>query len=222
MQTVQAFFSFFLKKDGGAYNRSQLLIDYLVVALLKSMFRRNKNKPDDHALVAACRRGEKSALRQLYEQNYRTMYGVCLRYCRSSEDAQDVLQDAFVKVFDRLGDWQGSGSLAGWIRRIVVGTAIDRYRSLRPELALRVEEPDWETSDEAATVALPDEGQAEVLAAAIRALPDRCRLVFNLFAIEGYSHAEIAAELNITEGTSKSQLAYARKQLQATLQPILF
>ncbi len=186
------------------------------------MFRRNKVKLDDHALVAACQRGEEWALRQLYEVHYRTMYGVCLRYCRSEADAQDVLQDAFVKVFGRIGDWRGTGSLAGWIRRIVVGTAIDRYRNLRPELALRVAEPDWESTEEVGPCVLPDEGHAEVLAAAIRSLPDRCRLVFNLFVIEGYSHAEIAAELNISEGTSKSQLAYARKQLQTILQPLFF
>lgn len=185
------------------------------------MLRWNKDNREDRSLVKACQAGDEAAMRRLYERHYRTMFAVCLRYCRSREDAQDVLQEAFVSVFRKLEEWRGDGSLEGWIRRVVVGKAIDFYRSQKKIMNL-YEDAEIIDADGSPWLdhGLENQSTAEALAAAIRQLPDRSRLVFNLFAVEGYSHKEIAQELGIEEGTSKSQLAHARKLLQKYLQPV--
>ena len=138
------------------------------------------------------------------------MYAVCLRYARNSEDAQDILQDGFVRAFEKLGQFRGEGSFEGWIRRIMIHTALRAYQRRRFEFEKDTLEdsPDPGTAPEA----LSRLSEAELLELIAR-LPDGYRVIFNLVAIEGYSHTEVAEALDIQESTSRSQLTKARKWL---------
>ena len=143
------------------------------------------------------------------------MLAVCMRYARHRMEAEDMLQDAFVKVFEHLGQFQFKGALEGWIRRIVVNTAIkayDRKSFTHEQIGI---DPTW---DSASDLPLSDmQLQEKDLLNMINQLPDGYRIVFNLYAIEGYSHQEIGEMLGIQESTSRSQLVKARKQLQTQL-----
>ena len=162
-------------------------------------------------LVRDCLRGDPRAQRALYDTYAEVMLGVCCRYIRTQADAEDVLQEAFVRVFTRLGQYRGSGELGGWIRRIVVHTALNFLK--RPS---RIHEPLSFTEEGPEPVSdldpVPDL-EAKELAEMIRSLPAGFRTVFNLYAIEGYSHAEIASLMNIREVTSRSQYLRARAAL---------
>ena len=163
------------------------------------------------ALLAACRRREPAAQRTLYARFAGRMLGVARRYVRSVAEAEDVLQDAFVKVFTHLGEFRAEGSLEGWVRRIVVTTALNHWQSgqHRRQQLLLDDVPEPFASDADAFDRL---GVAEVLAL-MEQLPDGCRMVLNLYAVDGYTHGEIAELLGIQESTSKAQLSKARKQL---------
>ena len=162
-------------------------------------------------LIAACRRHHPAAQRELYARYASLMLGVARRYTHSLDEAEDILQDAFIKVFNRLGDFRGDGSFEGWVRRIVVTTALNYWQSgqhRRQQLLLDdVPEPFAPDAD-----AFDRLSVAEVLAL-MEQLPDGCRLVLNLYAVDGYTHGEIAELLGIQESTSKAQLSKARKQL---------
>jgi RNA polymerase sigma-70 factor (ECF subfamily) len=162
-------------------------------------------------LLAACRRREPAAQRALYARYAGRMLGVARRYVRSVPEAEDILQDAFVKAFTHLQEFRADGSFEGWLRRIVVTTALNHWQSgqhRRQQLLLEdAPEPFAPDAD-----AIDRLGVAEVLAL-IERLPDGCRLVLNLYAIDGYTHGEIAELLGIQESTSKAQLSKARKQL---------
>ncbi|NDC79366.1 MAG: RNA polymerase sigma factor [Chitinophagia bacterium] len=147
----------------------------------------------------------------LYRKYSARMYAVCLRYAGSADDAKDFLQEGFVKVYRNLERFRGEGSFEGWMRRIFVRTAIEHLRARRLQTAPLPEGHD--TDDESGWSAL-DGLALEDLMRMIRLLPDGYRTVFNLYAVEGYSHREIGEMLGISEGTSKSQLARARKALQ--------
>jgi RNA polymerase sigma factor (sigma-70 family) len=162
-------------------------------------------------LLRRCLLYEPAAQRALYARYAGRMMGVARRYVRSVAEAEDILQDAFVKVFTRLADFRAEGSLEGWIRRIVVTTAINYWQSgqhRRQQLPLD-ELPDLPATD---STALDRLSVAEVLAL-IEQLPDGCRMVLLLYAVDGYTHGEIAELLGIQESTSKAQLSKARKQL---------
>lgn len=167
----------------------------------------------EHDWVADCLKGDRKAQRELYEHYAGKMLGVCLRYVRGREDAEEVLALAFVKVFGKLADYRSEGSLEGWIRAIVVREALSYLRSHKNVFdALeedRLDAPSLATTD--------GEHNLEALLQLVQALPTGYRTVFNLHALEGYSHAEIAVLLNITESTSKSQLFKARNTLQMWL-----
>lgn len=138
------------------------------------------------------------------------MYGVCLRYARSSSDAADILQEGFVKVFTKLGQYGFQGSFEGWIRKIMVNTALRQYQRQRFEREESGLErlPDYPVDPDALALL----SEAELLRLIAR-LPEGYRIVFNLVAIEGYSHAEVAERLEIQESTSRSQLTKARRWL---------
>lgn len=166
---------------------------------------------DDTELVSACRDGDPAAQRSLYQRFYRRLFGLCLRYTSSVADAEDVMQEGFIKVFRHLDQFKGDGSLEGWVRRIMVRTAISWHRKKSrmfftelPEAAPGVELPPEQLSRL---------GEQE-LVSMIQKLPTGYRTVFNLYAIEGFNHREIADMLKISEGTSKSQYARARAQLR--------
>lgn len=168
----------------------------------------------DQELVLGCLREERKYQETLYARFSRRMYAVCLRYARHQLEAQDLLQDGFVRVFDKLHHFRMEGSLEGWIRRVMVTTCISQYR----KKAFKQERFGLESlpEDPVEPLALDAIGQAE-LQTLIADLPDGYRLVFNLFAIEGYDHAEIAGMLGCGESTSRSQLAKARRMLQQRL-----
>ena len=148
--------------------------------------------------------------RALYEQFAGKMYGVCLRYARNSSDAADILQDGFLKVYTKLGQFGHQGSFEGWIRRIMVNTALRAYQKQRFEMETSGYERLPESPVDPDAVAALSEAE---LLAVIRRLPDGYRTIFNLVAIEGYSHAEAAEMMGIQESTSRSQLTKARRWL---------
>ena len=139
------------------------------------------------------------------------MFGICMRYAANSEDAKDILQDAFVKVFVNLGKFKGTGSLEGWMRRIFVNTAIRHYRKKNQLYAISEKQEENISNHEVSAL---DALEADDIIRLISELPNGYRTVFNLFAVEGYSHREIATMMNISEGTSKSQYARAKAWLQ--------
>ncbi len=139
------------------------------------------------------------------------MYGLCLRYACDETEARDILQDGFVKVFQNLKQFRFQGSFEGWVRRIMVNTALERFRK-EDHLTASIEEVDFQ--DPPGYEDVFSELSAQDLLQMIRDLSPQYRVVFNLYAIEGYSHKEISQMLNISEGTSKSNLSRARSILQ--------
>src|SRR5579863_6830567 len=166
---------------------------------------------DHHQLVNDCLRGDAVAQRQLYDEFAGSMLGVCYRYTKSMTDAEDVLQDVFIMVFRNLHQFSFSGELGGWVRRIMVNTAINYLKKNRRYQAdlLFTEGALNPVSDDDPEVTLSTKELAEL----IRQLPPGYQAIFNLHAIEGYSHVEIGKILGIKEGTSRSQYARARSLL---------
>lgn len=155
-------------------------------------------------------RGSAQCQRQLYERFAGKMYAVCLRYARTPADAADMLQEGFVKVFSKIDQFQFQGSFEGWIRRIMVNTALRAYQRRHFEQEQSGLEQLPEVSVDPDAVATLSEAELLTL---IGQLPEGYKLIFNLVAIEGYSHAEAAIMLGIQESTSRSQLTKARRWL---------
>lgn len=171
---------------------------------------------DDLTLVNECAKGNSKAQRALFDKFAPKMLAVCQRYLRNNQEAEDVLQDGFVKVFQKIVDFKMEGSLEGWIRRIVVNTALDTIRKNKKLLDdVQVEEVQYKVSFTDHQFDGMDLAQLMKL---INEMPDGYRIVFNMFAIEGYSHKEIADTLGVTENTSKSQYSRARAFLRTQLE----
>lgn len=166
----------------------------------------------EHDIIKGCLQQDRRMQALLYNRFSPKLYAVCLRYMGNEEDAQDVLQDAFIKVFRNIDKYRGEGSLEGWLRRIVVNTAIEHIRR-KQLLVSGITEKEEQTIENKTASAFDKIGEKELLEM-IRSLSPGYRTVFNLFVIEGFSHKEIAELLNINEGTSKSQLARAKMILQ--------
>ena len=162
-------------------------------------------------LLKDCKRGKAQSQEALYRRFASAMYGLCLQYANNEEDAQDIMQEGFIKVFAKLDQVKNPAALPGWIRRVMINTALERYRS--QVVLQRVDEVREEHHAESGNDALDSLGCDE-LVALIQTLSPRYRMVFNLYAIEGYSHQEISDELGISIGTSKSNLSRARTILQ--------
>ena len=173
---------------------------------------------NDSALVKKCIEGDSQAQRMLFEKFAPKMLGVCMRYAKNTEQAEDVLQDGFIKVFTKLSHYSGNGSLEGWIRRIIVNTALDDIRkNVKFQDRVSVDDVDYKLDTNSHIL----EGlMAEDLMKLINEMPSGYKVVFNMFAIEGYSHKEIAMQLNISENTSKSQYSRARAYLKVKLEEI--
>jgi RNA polymerase sigma-70 factor (ECF subfamily) len=167
--------------------------------------------PDDYDLIRGCLQNNAAMQKMLYDKYAAKLFGIALRYAHSQEDAKDILQDGFVKVFKNLSKFKGTGSFEGWMRRIMVNTAIEHYR--KKNHTYEIQESHEESITDRDLTAL-DKLAAEEILNMVKALPNGYRTVFNLFAIEGFSHKEIADMLNISEGTSKSQYARAKALLQ--------
>jgi RNA polymerase sigma factor (sigma-70 family) len=178
-----------------------------------------KNQPlsaltDEKSLIEGCLKGYESYQFELYKRYAGKMMVVCKRYAGSKQEAEDFLQEAFIRIYDKLNTYQFSGSLEGWIRRVVVHTALNKIRSRKRYDDLSEDLP---IVDDNAVDAVSDLGEKDLMLM-IAALPDGYRTVFNMYAIDGYDHAEIADALGISEGTSRSQLAKARASLRLALE----
>lgn len=164
---------------------------------------------DERRLVKECLRNNAAAQKELYDRYAHTMLGICYRYTKSVKDAEDILQDGFVKVFTSLSQYKFEGELGAWIRRIMVNTSLNflkknsRYRS---EMVFAEQPPLHPVADDNPVINM----QAKELAELIRQLPQGYQTIFNLHAVEGYSHVEIGEMLGISDGTSRSQYARAR------------
>ena len=166
----------------------------------------------EKALIRKAAAGHRESQRALYDRYAPRMLALCQRYVRDQHYAEDVMIDGFVKVFSHLASFGFNGSFEGWIRRIMVREAIDH---LRKRQFVVFDDTQMEGAPFPSEVS--DPYQLEALEQLIEALPEGYRLVFNLYAVEGYKHAEIAGLLGISESTSKTQLYKARKQLQQQL-----
>ena len=171
--------------------------------------------------MEACLRGERRAQERLFQTYYGKMLAVCMRYISDRDSAQEILQVSFLKVFDKLEFFDFTGSLEGWIRRIVTNTAIDHLRKAKKDPFLSDQDNDFVTGSsdpmvESEQTALLDL-KAQVAIEAIGKLSPAYRAVFNLYVIEEHTHKEIAEILGISEGTSKSNLAKAKMNLQRLL-----
>src|SRR5687767_11917111 len=167
----------------------------------------------EQELIDGCRKGDRSFQRALYDRFSRKMLVVCLRYSKSSAEAEDILQEGFVKVFQGIKDFRQESKLETWITRIMVNTALNLQRK-KLYLFPMVDVEELDLPQEELSVSSIHFMQ---LLEMIQSLPQGCQIVFNLFAIEGYNHKEIAELLKISEGTSKSQYARARSLLQQKL-----
>lgn len=173
------------------------------------MFLEHKYTIED--LIKRCKAGERKAHELLYKQFASKMMGVCLRYATDRMEAEDMLQNGFIRVFQKLADYRGDGSFEGWVRRIMVHSSIEYYRKHHKMLQLADVDSGNEPSVNAVAMANLDAMDLMVL---IQRLSPGYRVVFNLYAIEGYSHREIGDIMGITEGASKSQLSRARTILK--------
>lgn len=170
---------------------------------------------NEQQLISGCQNGDRRAQKQLYEAFSGKMMGVCLRYCKDRETARDLLHDGFLKVYSHIVDYEGKGSFEGWIRRIMINTALEHIRRQNDEgFRLNIEEAYTLSNGD---LSILDKMQAEELIKLIQKLPDIYRTVFNLFVVEGYSHKEIADEMNITESSSRVYLTRAKQSLQEML-----
>lgn len=166
-------------------------------------------------LIKALKKEDAKAQRQLYDKYSSKMLGVCMRYVGDQMTAEDILVEGFMKVFSKIEQFKDEGSFEGWIRRIMVNEALGYLRQKKRS----IEDTDLNEAQRVADTAQADELlEAEDMKHMIDRLPSGYRTVFNLYAIEGYSHAEVATMLGITESTSKSQLHRARALLQQYVQ----
>lgn len=165
----------------------------------------------EQELIAGCINEDRKCQEELFRRYAGKMLAMCLRYTRHQMEAEDIVQEAFIKIFDRLEQYQSKGSFEGWIRRITVNIALKKTqrKSFQNEL-LGVED----YQDIHVDPKVYEKLNEEEMIALIRELPDGYRTIFNLYVIEGYSHKEIADLIGVQESTSRSQLVKARKMLQ--------
>jgi len=172
----------------------------------------DKCNMSEEEMIKRCLKNDPLAQRTLYDKLGPKMMGVCLRYMMNVEEAQDVLQDGFIKIFEKLGAYSGTGSFEGWVRRIFVNTALDAIRKNKnlkhqtqiDDVAYALKSNDF----------IFETLVAEDLMKVLQQLPLGYKTVFNLYAIEGYSHKEVAEKMNITVSTSKSQFSRAKAMLR--------
>ena len=168
-------------------------------------------------LIGQCKKYDPRAQRELYDRYKARLMGVCRRYSASREEAQDILQEVFIKIFTRLGQLDSSERLEGWMIRIAINTSVSHYHQSNKRLFDDIENVSYDNGDYEIILAKISD---EFLIALINSLPDGARIVFNLFVVEGYSHAEIAGMMGISESTSRSQLVYAKKILKEKLHAV--
>jgi len=177
----------------------------------------------DEQIIEGCLSGKRKAYSLLFQKYASVMMGICMRFCKNRDDAEDVLQEGFIKVFSNMENYRHEGSFEGWIKRIMINSAIDHYKNnLKHSFHYNVDEMEDHSILDDQHGHDPGSPQfqdipREKLMELIQGLPDGYRMVFNLYAIEGMSHREIAAKLDFTENTSKTQLMKARRTLRGKL-----
>ncbi len=170
-------------------------------------------------IVEKCKKQDRLSQRRIYEMFYSKMMAICIRYAKNEDDAKDILQDGFIKVFEKIDRYGFEGSFEGWLRRIIVNTAIDTYRRKKRETSLNenlvksedVEYDFEDTVDKYKGISISD------IVESMHQLSPAYRTVFNLYIMDGLTHKEIAIKLNISEGTSKSNLAKAKANIKKIL-----
>ena len=168
-------------------------------------------------IIDKCKEGDRQAAEKIYQIFSAKMFALCLRFSKDRADAEDTLQDGFIKIFTSIGKYTGKGSFEGWMKRIMINTAMEKFRK-NPPLQIVEELPEIEDNEDIdEEVSIPE----EVLADFVNQLPERYKMVFNLYVIEEMSHKDIAALLGINEGTSKSNLARAREILKRKVKEYL-
>ena len=168
-------------------------------------------------IIDKCKQGDRQAAEKIYQIFSAKMFALCLRFSKDRADAEDTLQDGFIKIFTSIGQYTGKGSGEGWMKRIMINTAMEKFRKNSP-LQIVEELPEIEDNEDIdEEVSIPE----EVLADFVNQLPERYKMVFNLYVIEEMSHKDIAALLGINEGTSKSNLARAREILKRKVKEYL-
>ncbi|WP_378180588.1 RNA polymerase sigma factor [Aquimarina sp. SS2-1] len=164
-------------------------------------------------LIKKCKKQDAKAQEQLYRLYGSKLFSICLKYSYNYASAEDTLQDAFITIFDKIEQYKNKGSFEGWMKRITINTALQKYRKQKVFEIIgeeQIEEVEVEVDE--------DNVSLDYLLQIIQQLPDRYRLVFNLYVLDGYSHKEIAGMLDISTGTSKSNLARARKILKEKIE----
>ena len=172
----------------------------------------------EYDLINGCKEGNRRMQEEMYRRFSPRMYAVCLRYAGNAEEAEDILQEGFIKIFKKLDSFRGEGSFEGWVRRIFVNTAIEQFR--RKRYLQPVTEREENTIEGKSLSALDGLAEKDILAL-IKELSPGYRTVFNMYVVEGYTHKEIADMLGISEGTSKSQLSRAKVILQEMVKKYL-
>jgi len=176
---------------------------------------------EEWQLIEGCKHHDRKSQQIVYERYGRVMYGICLRYSSDAESAQDLLHDGFMKVFANIGSYEGKGSFEGWMKRVFVNLALENIRKdkMKKQFSEDIENLSEDIPDE------PDDGLVKLgeteLLNMIQELPPGYRTVFNLYAIEDYSHKQISEMLGIAEGTSRSQYIRARLLLQEKVKEYL-
>lgn len=165
-------------------------------------------------LITRCKQQDVQAQGALYRQYSNILFGICLKYAPNRTEAEDSLQDAFITIFKRIEQYEGKGSFEGWMKRITVNTVLQKYRKKRLFDIPNEEQLEAVDEIEVENVDVP----LQYLLQIVQELPDRYRLVFNLYVLDGYSHKEIAEMLDISDGTSKSNLARARMILKTKIE----
>lgn len=167
---------------------------------------------DLNKIIDGCKNNRSRAQEALFNLYSDEMFAVCLYYSPNHAEAEDTLHEGFLKVFQNIGSFKGDGSIKGWIRRILINTALEKFRKKNPMYVL--DNDDYTQVEDTGREDAVSNISADDLIKLIQELSPQYRMVFNLYALEGFSHKEIAARLNISEGTSKSNLARARSILQ--------
>jgi RNA polymerase sigma factor (sigma-70 family) len=173
----------------------------------------------DPQIIELCAKHNRKAQQELYDRYSRQLHGVCLRYATDRAEAEDILQDSFLKIFYSIKDFNGSGSFAGWLRKIAVNTAITHYhKNLKYRYHVEIEE--YVSVETGVTSFEEDFFNSDELYKVMNELPTGYRMVFNLYAVEGYKHKEIAEMLGIDTNTSKSQYSRAKAVLRDKLEKL--
>ncbi len=165
---------------------------------------------DEKRLINLLKNKSESAFVELYNNYSKALFGICLRYSKEKTDAEDILQESFIRIFQNIESFNNIGSFEGWLKKIVVNVSINYYRKKVKSI---IEFTDEEKFENAVDTNVFSELTSKEILQLVQSLPEGYRIIFNLFAIEGYKHNEIAEMLQITESTSKTQFMKAKKAL---------